>query len=92
MLFIEFGVFPWHTFKDNEAARRASIGFTAVVAIALPAVALANGNVALGLGLLATFAGALLVMVLTHRRIARRRRANRGRRAAARAAIDADRL
>jgi uncharacterized integral membrane protein len=62
-----------------------------VVAIALPTVALANGNVALGLGLLATFAGALLVMVLTDRRIARRRRADRARRAAARAAIDADR-
>jgi len=90
LLVVEFGVFPWHTFKDNEAARRASIGFTAVVAAALPAVALVNGNLAFGLGLVAVLGGALLVMVLADRRIAGQRIAEQARRAEARAAVQRD--
>jgi hypothetical protein len=55
----------------------------------MPAVALANGNVAVGLGLLAVLAGASLVMAVADRRIARKREAERARRAAARSPIDA---
>jgi len=83
-------VFPFEVgdFKRDERVRHVVIGITAVFGAALVTAALANGSLAMGLGLLVVFGGSLVLMIRAHRRIGRARAAARARRDAARAAIE----
>jgi hypothetical protein len=81
LLVIEFAVFPWQAFKGSASVRRRSIQRTAVLAIALPIIALWGGHVLAAVLALAALGGILLSMILVHRGIERDRRAERQRRA-----------
>lgn len=78
----EVTVFPWQHFKGSAAIRRTMITRNVALAIVIPILALVAGSVVGALAALAFFGGMLTFLVLAHRRIEARRRAQREQRVA----------